>query len=411
MSEKYPIAKSSATRRSFLAAATAASTARIAAAQNTIRIGVIGTGPRGQYLMKQLQKIGGVAFPAVCDVYDLRRNQAAQIAGPGAETYADHRALLERKDLDAVIVATPDHWHAPITIDAIRAHLDVYVEKPMVHKPEDGLALVRAARDHKRIVQVGMQGRGLPQFTEPKRRYIDTGIIGKTGLVRTWYTSNQGYIQQPPPGMDRKPDGLDWDRWLGPGPKVPWNPNIYFSPYKWLHYDGGMIMGIAIHVIDSAHHWLGLKQPASAVAGGGIHFYNDGRDTPDTVALILEYPQKLTLTFEAECLTAPGLKTTAGVELRATGGSLWAERYVEKTGWRYTPNPRFSKEPAAEGQGGSGSPETILSEWLQSIKTRQKTTANELEGYYSSLACYMALEAYRTQERVRWQGNWEPPEM
>ena len=206
--------------------------------------------------------------------------------------------------------------------------------------------------------------------------------------------------------MDRKPDGLDWDRWLGPGPKVPWNPNIYFSPYKWLHYDGGMIMGIAIHVIDSAHHWLGLKEPASAVAGGGIHFYNDGRDTPDTVDLILEYPQKLTLTFEAECLTAPGLKTTAGVELRATGGSLWAERYVEKTAWRYTPNPRFSKEPPAEGQGGTGSPETILREWLQSIKTRQKTTANELEGYYSSLACYMALEAFRTQERVRWQSDW-----
>ena len=200
--------------------------------------------------------------------------------------------------------------------------------------------------------------------------------------------------------MDRKPGGLDWDRWLGPGSKVPWNP------YKWLHYDGGMIMGIAIHVIDTAHHWLGLKEPASAVAGGGIHFYNDGRDTPDTVDLILEYPQKLTLTFEAECLTAPGLKTTAGVELRATGGSLWAERYVEKTAWRYTPNPRFSKEPPAEGQGGTGSPETILREWLQSIKTRQKTTANELEGYYSSLACYMALEAFRTQERVRWQSDW-----
>lgn len=409
MSETYPIAKRAATRRVFLGAATAASAVRVAGAQDRIRIGVVGTGPRGQYLMKQLQKIGGVEFPAVCDVYDVRRAQAVEVAGGRAEGYGDHRALVERTDLDAVIVATPDHWHGPITVDALRAGKDVYVEKPMVHKPEEGLAIIRAARAGKRIVQVGMQGRGLPQFVEPRRRYIETGIIGKTGLVRTWYTSNQGYIQQPPAGMDRKPGGLDWDRWLGPGPKVEWNPDIYFSPYKWLHYDGGMIMGIAIHVVDSAHHWLGLKEASSAVAGGGIHYYDDGRDTPDTVAFILEYPQKLTLTFEAECLTAPGLRTTAGVELRATGGSLWAERYVEKTGWRYTPNPRFSKEPAAEGQGGTGSPETILREWLQSIKTRQKTTANELEGYYSSLACYMALEAYRTQERVRWRKGWIPP--
>lgn len=177
----HPIANRPSSRRSFLAAASTAASARLSAAQNTIRIGVIGAGPRGQYLMKQLQKIGGVAFPAVCDVHDLRRNHAAQIAGPGAETYADCRALLERMDLDTVIVATPDHWHAPITIDALRAHLNVYVEKPMVHKPEDELALVRAARENKRIVWVGMQGRGLPQFTEPKRRYIDTGVIGKTG--------------------------------------------------------------------------------------------------------------------------------------------------------------------------------------------------------------------------------------
>ncbi|MCL4794299.1 MAG: Gfo/Idh/MocA family oxidoreductase, partial [Bryobacteraceae bacterium] len=224
MSETYPIAKRAATRRVFLGTATAASAVRVAGAQDRIRIGVVGTGPRGQYLMKQLQKIGGVEFPAVCDVYDVRRAQAVEVAGGRAEGYGDHRALVERTDLDAVIVATPDHWHGPITVDALRAGKDVYVEKPMVHKPEEGLAIIRAARAGKRIVQVGMQGRGLPQFVEPRRRYIETGIIGKTGLVRTWYTSNQGYIQQAPAGMDRKPDGLDWDRWLGPGPKVPWNP-------------------------------------------------------------------------------------------------------------------------------------------------------------------------------------------
>ncbi len=91
--------------------------------------------------------------------------------------------------------------------------------------------------------------------------------------MRTWYTSNQGYIQAPPAGMERKPDGLDWERWLGPGPKVAWNPDIFFSPYKWLHYDGGMIMGIGIHVIDTAHFILGVGKPSAASAGGGIYHY------------------------------------------------------------------------------------------------------------------------------------------
>src|SRR5579883_3000623 len=103
--------------------------------------------------------------------------------------------------------------------------------------------------------------------------------------------------------MERKPEGLDWERWCGPGPKVAWNPGIYFSPYKWLHYDGGMIMGIGIHVIDSAHQFLRLSKAKAAVAGGGVYQFRDGRDTPDTVNLILEYPQDLNVTFEAEIMT------------------------------------------------------------------------------------------------------------
>ena len=411
MSENYITSGNGPSRRGVLRtpAAAALSAMRILGASDRLRVGVIGTGPRGQYLMKQLQKIGGIDFPAVCDVYGARRDQAAQIAGSGPEKYLDYKPLLERKDLDAVIVATPDHWHAAITIDALRAGKDVYVEKPMVHKPADGKAIVRAMREHRRVVQVGTQGRGLPQFLEAKNRYIDSGAIGKVGLARTWYTSNQGYIQKPPPGMQRKPDDLDWQRWLGPGPKADWNPDIYFSPYKWLHYDGGMIMGIAIHVLDSAHHWLGLTRAASAVAGGGIHYYNDGRDTPDVVSFIVEYPQKVTLTFEAECLTAPGVRTTAGVQLRGTGGTLWAERYVQDTGWEYVPNGSFSREPPAKGPGSGASPEVILRDWIDCIRTRRKPIAGAEDSYFSCVACYMALEAFRTQDRVRWSPEWDLP--
>jgi len=390
-------------RRTFL---TAASSLRVLGANDRPKLGVIGTGGRGQYLMRSINQMKDVDWIAVCDVYDVRRDQAEKLTGRSVPKYGDHRRLLEHKDIDAVIIATPDHWHAPIAVDALRAGKDVYVEKPMVHNPKDGQAIVKAVRETGRILQVGTQGRTLPQFVEAKQKYVDSGVIGKVGLARTWYLSNSGYVLEPPPGMERKPEGLDWERWLGRGPKVPWNPGIYFSPYKWLHYDGGMIMGIGIHVVDSAHHWLGLKNAAAAVAGGNTVFYNDGRDTPDVITCILEYPDKTTVTFSAECLTAPGVRTSAGVELRGTGGTLWAERYVTGTGWQYVPNGKFSKEAAAQGPGTGPSADGILRNWLECMQTRKKPIANEEEGYYSSVACYMANQAYQKKARILWDPAW-----
>jgi predicted dehydrogenase len=396
-------------RRAFVL--TAASTARVLGAGDKIRIGVIGTGGRGQYLMKELLRIGGVDVVGVCDIYDVRRDQAAQAAGPQAEKYHDYRPMIDRKDVDAVIVATPDHWHAPAAVDALNAGKDVYVEKPMVHTPQDGQAIVKAVRANKRVLQVGMQGRGMAQFVECKKRFVDSGVLGKTGFARTWYLSNSGYVLEAPKGFERKPDGLDWERWLGRGPKIAWNPGVYFSPYKWLHYDGGMIMGIGIHVVDSAHHMLNLKAPSSCVAGGGIHFYDDGRDTPDVVTFILEYPEKLTVTFTAECLSAPGVRTSAGVELRGTGGVNFIERYSRpgEVSWTYKPNAKFSKTPEAQGEGTGPSAEVILRDWLDAIKTRRRTICNEETGYYSTMACFMALEAFRTKGRVTWQKAWDLP--
>ncbi len=401
-------------RRSFLAgsaALTAASAGRVAGANGRIRIAVAGNGGRGQYLMKALKALapGEVEFVAVCDVYDVRRAQAVKIAGTPVEQFVDYRQVVSRKDVDAVIVATPDHWHAPIAVDAMNAGKDVYIEKPMVHNPQDGLAIVKAARRNKRVVQVGMQGRGLPQFVEAKQKYIDTGVMGKVGLARTWYLSNTGYVKVAPRGFERKPEGLDWERWLGRGPKVPWNPEIYFSPYKWLYYDGGMIMGIGIHVLDSAHHWLSLRKPAAAVCGGGTYFFKDGRDTPDVVSFILDYPEQVTVTFTAECLTAPGVRTSAGVELRGTGGTLWAERYVKDTGYVYTPNTNVSKEPSATAGGTGASADNILKNWLECMRSRRKTVANEEEGYYSAVACFMANQAFLKKTRILWDRAWDLP--
>jgi predicted dehydrogenase len=400
-------------RRSFLyapaAAAGAVSYGRILGANDRIRLGVIGTGGRGQYLMKEAARAGEIEWVAVCDVYSARRDKAASIAGGAVKTYNDHRQLLDISDIDAVIVATPDHWHAPVAVDAMKAGKDVYVEKPMVHYPKDGQAIVKAARQYKRIVQVGMQARAIPHFQEARQRYVDSGVMGKIGLVRTWYDANSGYVLVAPPGMEQKPDGLDWDRWCGPGPKVPWNPNIYFSPYKWLHYDGGMVMGIGIHVVDSAHQFLKLKNPKAAVAGGGIYHYKDGRDTPDVVNLVLEYPQEVNVTFEAEIMTAGMPSSTAGLVFKGTGGELTVLRYDRKLGYQYVPNPKNSTTPPAQAPGDPASAEWLLRNWLDCIRTRQKTVANEEEGYWSAMACFMGNQALRTRSRVVWDEKWNLP--
>jgi predicted dehydrogenase len=403
--------RTASSRRTFLAASsaaswTAASAARVRGANDRIRMGAIGAGGRGQYLMKELLGTGQVDWGAVCDVYSARLDQAATIAGGGVRTYKDHRRLLDEADIDAVVIATPDHWHAPIAVDACRAGKDLYIEKPMVHNPKDGRAVVAAVREHKRVCQVGMQARAIPHWQEARRRFVESGALGRIGLVRTWYDSNKGYVLEPPAGMERQPEGLDWERWLGPGPKVPWNPGIYFSPYKWLHYDGGMIMGIGIHVIDSAHQFAGVRKPRAAVAGGGIYQFTD-RDTPDVINLILEYPEGLNVTFEGEIFTCGMPQSSAGIELRATGGILVVQRYTREFGYGFTPNPKTSRTPAAQAPGDPPSAKWLVENWVACLRSRERPIANEEEGHYSACACYMGLEAYRQKRRIEWNRAWE----
>jgi predicted dehydrogenase len=170
-----------------------------------------------------------------------------------------------------------------------------------------------------------------------------------------------------------------------------------------------MVMGIGIHVIDSAHHWLGLKKPLSAVAAGGNFHFKDGRDTPDVLTCVLEYPQEVIVTFSAECLTANGVNTSAGVELRGTGGVLRGERYAPAAGYTYNPHKKNSNLPPANVPMPATNAEFILKEWLDSIRTRKRTAANEEEGYFSSIACFMANQAYQKKSRITWDNKWDLP--
>ncbi len=393
-------------RRTFVASTVvatfgAASGRRAPGANERIRLGIIGTGSRGSYLMREANKAGGIEWAAVCDAWDVRREQGARTAGNSPDKIADYRALLDRKDIDGVIVATWDHMHSRITVDACRAGKDVYVEKPMTSLPMQGHDVVRAAREHKRIVQVGVQQRSMANFIEAKQKIIDSGLIGAVHMVRTIWNANGGYLEKPPQGMETKPEGLDWEACLGWLPKIPWDPKRYFNRFAyWDFSTGGQTGGLFVHMVDVVHWYLNIQRPLAAVAGGGIYQYDDGRDTPDNVNLVLEYPEKINVSFEAT-LTDMIPQDSADIIFMGTGGRLTIFRH----GYKFLP----SKENASAGQlTGGGAPEGAhISNWLACMRSRKEPNADVEAGHYSSMACHIGNIAFRQKNRVTWQKEWD----
>jgi predicted dehydrogenase len=382
------------------ASVAAGSARRILGANDRVRLGIVGTGSRGTYLMKQANQFD-VAWIAVCDAWDARRDQAAQMAGPSAAKDADYRRLLDRGDIDGVIVATCDHTHAQITVDACRAGKDVFVEKPMTSLPMQGHEVVKAAREHKRVVQVGMQQRSMANFIEAKHKIIDSGLLGEVHMVRTIWNANGGYLTPVPAGMETKPAGLDWDAWLSWLPKIPWDPKRYFNRFAyWDISTGGQTGGLFVHMVDVVHWYLGLQKPIAAMAMGGIYQYDDGRDTPDNINLALEYPQKLNVTFEAT-LTDMIPQNSADIVFMGTGGRL----SIFRSGYRFLPAKK--NQPMEPITGGSAPETPHMGNWLDCIKTRKQPNADAVAGHYSSMACHIGNIAYKTQTRVVWQQEWD----
>jgi predicted dehydrogenase len=368
-------------------------------ANERIRLAIIGSGNRGQYLMRSANHAGGITWTAICDAWDQRRQQAAALAGDSPRLVADYRRVLEANDVDAVVVATWDHLHAPIAAEACHAGKDVFVEKPMTSLPMQGHELVRAVREANRIVQVGVQQRSMSNFIEAKQRFFDTGAIGSVHMVRTIWNGNTGYFTPVPPGMDRKPDGLDWQKCLGWLPKIPWDPMRYFNRFAyWDISTGGQTGGLFVHMIDVVHWYLGLRQPKAAVAVSGIYKYNDGRDTPDNVNLALEYPEKVNVTFEAS-LTDTVRKETADIVFLGTGGRL----HIFRGGYRFIPADTAS----AEVRGPGGDERTHMANWLECIRSRKQPSANVVDGHYGAMACHIGNIADREKRRVEWRPEWD----
>ncbi len=386
-------------RRSFVGALTAASAARVQGANDRIRLGVIGSGGRGRYLMDRANKAGGIEWVAVCDAYDVQRDKAEKVAGTTLAKCVDYRQLLDRKDIDAVIIATWDHMHCPIAVAACQAGKDLYVEKPMTLHPMEGHRIVRAVREHKRILQTGTQQRSHPHFAEAKQRFVDTGLLGQVTMVRSIWNGNGAYRNMaPPPGMEQKPAGMDWDVCQGNLKKLPWNPKRYFNHYVYWDYSTNAQMGgLFVHMVDVVHWYMKVQQPLAAVCMGTMALPKEDRDTADNINAVLHYPNNLLVTFEAN-VTDLITKEGQDIVFMGTEGRLNIFRW----GYRFMPASGKGKEEITSGP----TPDLHVANWLESIRTRKHAICDEEAGHYSAMACHIANIAYLENRRVEWKKEW-----
>lgn len=291
----------STTRRSFVRASASGLSLLPAAAQSpaprrlsandkvrfaTIGIGIMGTGDTQTALETGLTELA-----AVCDVYQGRLTRAREVWGSKLTITRDYREILDRPDIDAVIIATPDHWHAQIATEAMNKGKDVYVEKPMVQKAAEGHGLIETARRTNRIVQVGSQ-RVSSIVYQKARELITAGAIGEINMIEAWYDRNSatGAWQYTLP-TDASPETVDWERFLGNAPKRPFDPLRIFRWRNYQEYGTGVAGDLFVHLFTGIHYVLGSNGPNRIFGTGGLRFWKDGRDVPDVVLGLYDYPK------------------------------------------------------------------------------------------------------------------------
>jgi predicted dehydrogenase len=380
-----------------LLAAAAVESSRGFAANDTIRVGCIGTGSRCRALMKALGQIEGVRIAAVCDIYEPHLDGARKLAEPAAVATRNYREILARSDIDAVVIAAPDHWHAPLTVDACEAGKDVYVEKPLTHDPAEGKSVITAQNRHRRIVQVGTQQRSMPHF-QKARELVRAGRIGRVLKVHMSWNRNAP-IRNREGSPDVEARQLDWKAFLGAAPDQPFDAYRYRN-WRWFwDFGGGLLTDLMVHWIDVAHWFLDHDHPTSA-ATTGMHFAAQGLwETPDTIQTLLAYGDGLQVHFEG---TFSNACHGAMIAFLGTDGTLYLDR------GRYELTPERGKGEAESWVLGSErrrgrdyydnpNGEILhLANWLGCIRSRQQPSCPAEAGAAAAAAAHLANRAYRT---------------
>ncbi len=397
-------------RRSFVqtgtAAVVAASAAKVVGANERIRVGFIGTGNRGDQLLRPTLKEKDAEVVAVCDVYDRYLERAAERVGGDVLQTKDFRRLIERDDIDALFIATPDHWHAIQTVQACDAGKDVYVEKPLSITIYEGRRMVEAARRNKRIAQVGTHRRSstmLPKLVG----LISDGTVGKVTVARCYRISNMA-----PDGIGQAPDspppkGLDWDLWLGPRPERPFNKNIAPYKFRWWSAYSSQIGNWGVHYFDEIRWLLDEEAPLSISAHGGRFAVDDARDIPDTMEAIFEFKSGRLMVFgQYETSSNPALRT-GEAELRGTIGTVYVgteangyEIIPERGGQFEKPEPRM--EPMKVKSTDGDLTRRHIRNFLDCVKSRKKPNADIEIGHRSTTFSHLGNIALSTESRIEW---------
>jgi predicted dehydrogenase len=423
-------------RRAFVqgaagaAALTAASYARVWGANERVGVGVIGVGLIGKRHLLDFKEQKDAALVAVAETHRGRLAEAKETIGGNPEVYVDFRKLLDNKDVAAVVVSTPDHWHALMTMLACAAGKDVYVEKPLTLFVREGRWMNDVAKKHKRIVQVGTQQRSGPHY-QKARQLIQDGHLGKIVSVRMAAYRNivPGFGK---PDDCKPPDDLDYDLWLGPAPKRAFNPNRAIYHFRWFwDYSGGQMTNLGHHALDIVHWCLGADLTAVTSAGGRFCLSDNG-ETPDTQDAIIEYPEFTAVWSHRE--GSQGRPGSSPLEFFGTKGSMTLTR----SGFAVTPDRKLPPESRIPQTGGAGhpvgGPKTLPVEgnpefwtreitdssgsdrdqfrqhvrnFLDCVKSRKPPLSDLESGHRVGTVCHLANLSLRLGRKLRWDAAKE----
>lgn len=402
---------------------------RTFAPSDRVRFGIVGVGMEGTGLLTTAVALPGVECVAACDLYDGRHELAKEIAGKSIYTTRRYKELLDNKEIDAIIVAVPDHWHKQVVVDAVSAGKDVYCEKPMSHSPADGVAMVNAAKTTDRIVQIGAQRTSSVLCAKAKELY-ESGAIGELSLVEATFGRNDptGAWEYPPPA-DLSPETVDWDTWLGNAPKKSFDPYLFARWRCWKEYGTGVAGDLLVHLISGMQFVLGINEaPKRASAFGGIYRWKDGRNTPDVHPVLFEYgniPVYMRLTLSTETPEVTRFMGSKGVlelgefgliHTPQTGTDLAPSYYCYGlpsrlknayfAQWHKEHDPKPGQEPAAETETFKGDDYDDLRphlwKFFEAVRSRTPVVQDVVFGHHAALACHMANESYYRKSPVFW---------
>ena len=390
-------------------------TRNVLGANDRVRVGLIGAGGMGQADLRDFLQTGQVDCVAIADPFEPNLHDAIGMTLGKAKGYKDFRRILEQKDIDAVIIATPDHWHAIPMMMACEAGKDVYVEKPLSHTLREGRKMVETAAKYNRVVQVGTQQRSGEHFQKAVE-LVQSGKIGKVTCAETWI-----YWTIYPEGIENPPDSdpppcLDWDLWLGPAPYRPYNRNRCIYNFRWFwDYSGGNMTDWGTHLIDVVHWAMGVNAPKTVVANGGIFVLQDNRETPDTFEAMFEYPassasgKEFIVKFGNRVGGSRGPDDhAAGIQFFGTDGTL----FVDRSGYTLWPEarrvgPERVRDSHVIRSDGSAQHYPHVLNFLDCLRSRQKPNSDLETTHRSTSAGHVANIAFKLGRKLRWDGQRE----